>query len=158
MPKKPDTDRAAVLDIADCLLADIGAIQSSYAAVMAAFSAEVSRLTAQYEAQLQPMRAEAQAGEKALTSLMKKHRADFFTAADVVNLAHGSLVRNCDDKVTIPRDALAQCQAQGFDDVVKIAYSLDREAVEKWPDAQLLLIGAERKPVEKFSYHIKEAK
>jgi hypothetical protein len=32
--------------------------------------------------------------------------------------------------------------------------SLDRDAISKWPDAKLVLIGAERKQKEEFSYDI----
>jgi hypothetical protein len=32
--------------------------------------------------------------------------------------------------------------------------SLDRDAIEKWPDERLFLIGAVRKPAEKFDYEI----
>ena len=34
--------------------------------------------------------------------------------------------------------------------------SLDREAIEKWPDERLFLIGAERKTREEFSYDLKK--
>jgi len=48
------------------------------------------------------------------------------------------------------------CEEQGFGEVVKIAKSLDREAIEKWPDERLFLIGAERKPKEEYSYDLKK--
>jgi len=37
-----------------------------------------------------------------------------------------------------------------------VVESLDRDAIEKWPDAKLVLIGAERKPKEEFSYNIRQ--
>jgi len=159
MPKRTqDKDAAEILAVADDLLADLGALQEAIEDCMADYAAELDRVKARYEAKLEPLNGDKAAQEKAITSLMKKSRGSIFAAGDVVNLAHGSLVRNEDDHVTIPRDALAKCKEQGFTDVIKIAESLDREAVEKWTDAKLLLIGAERKSMEKFSYNIKDAK
>ena len=52
-------------------------------------------------------------------------------------------------KAVIERDS-------DFGEVVKIVKSLDREAIEKWPDERLFLIGAERKPKEEFNYDLKK--
>jgi iron-sulfur cluster repair protein YtfE (RIC family) len=93
--------------------------------------------------------------EKALMSLMKKNKSILFDGTDVVNLPPGSLIRNKVDKVSIPKTALAACKSQGFQEVIKVVESLDRDAIEQWPDAQLVLIGAERKPKEEFSYDLK---
>lgn len=92
----------------------------------------------------------------ALVQTMKHEKAVLFADTDVVNLAHGFLIRELADKVKIPKTALAKCEELGFDEVIKIAKSLDREAVEKWPDAKLFLIGAERKQKEEFSYDLKK--
>ncbi len=92
---------------------------------------------------------------------MKFEKKVLFADTDVVNLAHGSLIRALVDKVKIPKDrekVIAFCEELGFPEVVKIVKSLDREAVEKWPDERLLLIGAERKQKEEFSYDLKKEK
>jgi cobalamin biosynthesis Co2+ chelatase CbiK len=92
----------------------------------------------------------------ALMQTMKVNKAVLFDGTDVVNLPHGSLIHSIADKVSIPKTALAECKAQGFQDVIKIVESLDRDKIEKWPDAKLVLIGAERKQKEEFSYDLKK--
>lgn len=94
----------------------------------------------------------------ALMQTMKVNKAVLFDGTDVVRLVNGSLIHSTADKVSIPRDALAKCEELGFDEVVKIAKSLDRETIEKWPDERLILIGAERKSKEEFSYDLAEVK
>jgi len=91
-----------------------------------------------------------------LTDTMKSNKNILFDGTDVVRLTNGSLIHSVADKVSIPRDALAKCEELGFAEVIKIAKSLDRDAVEKWPDERLILIGAERKPKEEFSYDLKK--
>jgi hypothetical protein len=113
-------------------------------------------ITARYNGLLEPLRGEKADLEKALIKLMKKNKGVLFDGTDVVNLLHGSLIRETGDKVSIPKTALAACKENKFNDVIKIAESLDRPAIEKWPDAKLVLIGATRKPAEEFKYTIKK--
>jgi hypothetical protein len=89
---------------------------------------------------------------------MKKNKGVLFDDTDVVNLAHGSLIREKGDHVTIPKTALAACKENKFTDVIKVVESLDRDEIEKWTDAKLTLIGAERKPKEEFNYSLKPVK
>lgn len=140
---------------ADALMESISVATSVIDGLTADYTAAVERIRAEYEGKITPWRAELAADEKDLNKLMKGAKKILFADGDVLKLASGSLIRNCEDKVSIPRDALAKCEDQGFTDVIKIAKSLDRDAVEKWPDAKLLLIGAERKPKEEFSYDLK---
>jgi hypothetical protein len=58
-------------------------------------------------------------------------------------------------RVVIPKTALADCETLGFEDAIKTVKTILREVVEKWPDAKLFLIGAQRKPAEGFEYEIK---
>lgn len=141
---------------ADDLLESIGQVQGVIEHLTAEFNAEVERIKTGYETKLQPLREDIVADEKALIALMKKERTTFFDGSDVYQLENGTLIHEVGDKVTIPRTALAKCEELEFTDVIKIAKSLDREAVEKWPDGKLFLIGAERKPVESFKYDLKQ--
>ena len=118
-------------------------------------NAEMAEVAARYGAWLNPLRDELAARGKELIALMKKNKGLLFDGTDVVNLAHGSLIRNEAEKVSIPRDALEACKGNGFDDVIKIVESLDRDKIEQWPDAKLVLIGATRKPKEEFKYSLK---
>lgn len=120
------------------------------------YNAIVARYTTAFEATRATLVVDLEADEKALQSLMKKNKAVLFDGTDVVNLLPGSLIHSKVDKVSIPKTALAECKTQGFQDVIKTVESLDRDAIEKWPDAKLVLIGAIRKPKEEFNYSIKQ--
>ena len=141
---------------ADHLLNEIACHKETLNKLFIAAQEEIQRISAQYSGQAVPYKILLASAEKGLQQVMKYEKKTLFDGTDVVNLTHGSLIHSVADKVSIPRDALARCEEQGFDEVIKIAKSLDREAVEKWPDAKLLLIGAERKPKEEFSYDLKK--
>lgn len=144
---------------ADDILTYMRDVIGGIANLEARANAEMAEVAARYGAWLNPLRDELAAREKELTTLMKKNKGVLFGGViDVVNLPHGSLIRNLADKVSIPKTALAECKANGFTDVIKIVESLDRDAIEKWPDAKLTLIGAERKPKEEFKYSLKPVK
>lgn len=143
---------------ADDILTYMRDVIGGIADLEARANAEMAEVAARYGAWLNPLRDELAAREKEITALMKKNKELLFGGViDVVNLPHGALIRNKEDKVSIPKTALLACEEQGFKEVIKIVKSLDRDAIEKWPDAKLTLIGAERKPKEEFKYTIKKS-
>jgi len=154
-PRKPESAEMAEAAAND-LLCGILASLTKVRRLEAEFEQMIEELRKAYETKLAPHRDQLRADEGALKALMKIGEAEFFASGDVCTLAAGSLIRTTGERVTIPRDALAQCKAQGFLDVIKTVESLDREAVEKWPDARLTLIGAERKPKTEFKYDLKK--
>ncbi len=143
-------------DLADRLLTEIRTRAAELAGLEAEAQEKIAAIMAEYEEELIPYRILIASADKALTGLMKAEKKTLFADGDVLNLSYGSLIRNQGWKVTIPRDALDKAEQEGFTDVIKIAKSLDRDAVEKWPDEKLFLIGAERKPATKFSYEVKK--
>ena len=151
----PSGGPEGLLRQADALLAEIRSRACDIAALEAEAQDKIARITAEYEAKLAPQRLLLASADKALTGLMKAEKKALFSDGDVVKLFNGSLVRNRGWKVSIPRDALGKCEELGFAEVIKIAKSLDREAIEKWADERLFLIGAERKPATKYSYEVK---
>lgn len=158
-PESNDTGEAALR--ADDLLEDIRSAGEIIDSLTEQYNDDAARLKAEYEARLAPFRAELANDEKALLALMKANRKVLFDGTDVVYLSHGTLVHNTTDRVVIPRNhdaVIALCEEHGFVEAVKIVRSLDREAVEKWPDERLFLIGAERKTREEFHYDLKGGK
>lgn len=145
-----------LLIVANEALATIKSLTDSISALESEANVEMAAITARYQARLESLRHKQTEVGKDLITLMKKNKAVLFDGTDVVNLPPGSLIHSKVDKVTIPKTALAECEAQHFDDVIKIVKSLDRDAIEKWPDAKLVLIGAERKAKEEFSYDLKK--
>lgn len=154
--KHSDLSEQEIKRASDVALAHIAEISRDIKGLEDEAEIAVQKVMAQYATTIAPLKAMLAKNVAWLKDTMKSNRAVLFSVSDVVDLVHGSLIRNVDDKVTIPRDALERCRAQGFTDVIKIAESLDREAVEKWPDERLFLIGAARKPKEEFSYDLKE--
>jgi hypothetical protein len=142
--------------LADILLAGIRKKWAAIDKITEWANNDMREITERYEKHHVPLMADVKALEKQLITLMKKERGTFFDGTDVLQLENGALIHESADKVTIPRDALDKCKKLKFLDVIKIAESLDREAIEKWTTEKLLLIGAERKQTETFSYDLKK--
>ena len=149
---------AEIKRAADVALADIADCCNRIDVLKAEAEASVQVIQANYGEMLTPLQSQLARNVAWLKDTMKSNKAVLFDGTDIVRLANGSLIHSVADKVSIPRDALAKCEELGFAEVVKIAKSLDREAVEKWPDERLILIGAERKQKEEFSYDLAEVK
>jgi len=141
---------------ADLLLADIIYHQTEIDRITAAFNEAVADLQTKYEAKVEISKISLEGAQIGLMQVMKFEKKILFDGTDIVNLPHGSLIHAIVDKVKIPKTALATCEKLGFSEVVKIAKSLDRDAIEKWSDEKLVLIGAERRPKEEFSYDLKK--
>lgn len=141
---------------ADNLLVYLKSLADDIAAIQAQAEAEIAAITIKHSIPLEALNSEQVAAEKELITLMKKNKAVLFDGADVVNLKPGSLIRNEADHVSIPKTALLACEQQGFNDVIKTVKSLDRGAIEQWPDAKLFLIGAARNSKEEFKYTLKQ--
>jgi hypothetical protein len=142
---------------ANWLLACIRSHRAAVERGEARFNKAVEALRKQYDGQYNMNREALAIAEQSLIALMKKERGYLFVGGDILKLENGSLIFNTKDKVSIPKDALEECRAR-FPDVIKIVESLDRDAIEKWPDAKLLLIGASRKTKEVFGYELKKVK
>jgi len=154
-PRAEDTDARKIADIR---LATMRLLLDVIDGIEAEYSREMERISERYEKEVTPYKKKLEEEHGELIRLIKENKAEFFREADVITLTNGALIHSRELKVSIPRDALGKCEELGFHDVVKIAKSLDRGAVEKWPDERLILIGAERKTVEKFSYEVKKEK
>jgi hypothetical protein len=151
-------DLAEIKRLADLRLAEIAHSNAKIELLEAEYRAAIQAVEREYYDKRAPINEMLKLSVSWLMTSMKSDKAVLFDGTDVVRLMNGSLIHSVADKVSIPRDALVRCKELGFDEVVKIAESLDRDAVEKWPDERLILIGAERKSKEEFSYDLKETK
>jgi hypothetical protein len=142
--------------LANVLLANIREQRETIDKITKEANAAMQAVTDRFDKKYLLLKDDVKALEKELIALMKKECKVFFDGTDVLQLENGALIHEVGDKVTIPRDALSKCEELKFNDVIKIAKSLDRDAIEKWTTEKLLLIGAERKPVETFSYDLKK--
>ena len=142
----------AMLQKADALLERIGVLADTIGMIENEAAAIIDKITKEYKEKLMPLKAEILTKDKTLLKLMRKSSAAIFAGADKVQILHGILFRSEKDKVTIPRNALALAIKLGLSDAYNVTNTLNRENIEKWPDDQLLLIGATRKPTEEYSY------
>ncbi len=142
---------------ANDLLSSIRALMGSLERVQADADAAAKKVMAGYAFRAQLIKDGLTDKQKELLAFMKENRQNLFGEGDLVDLTNGVLLYSKGLKVSIPRDALAKAEEQGFTEVIKIEKSLDREAVEKWPDERLFLIGAQRKPAEEYAYEVKDA-
>ena len=140
---------------ANFMLADMRRLMDSISRVEAQAEASIKKVEEEYAKELQPLRDMLAVDEKALLKLMKANHKYLFGDGDLVDLKAGVLLYSEALKVSIPRNALQKVKDNGFNDVIKKVESLDREAVEKWPDEKLFLIGAARKPAKEYNYEIK---
>jgi len=141
--------------IADKLLGDIRHLTEQIDTLSSEYSEAMAELTEKYKTHATPFQEQCREKEKTLISLMKTEKGILFDGQDIVQLKNGTLLHAIIEKVHIPRNALKRCEELEFLEAIKIAKSLDRGMIEKWPDAKLFLIGAERKPEEEFSYDLK---
>jgi hypothetical protein len=123
--------------------------------VEAAAAKEMETVRAKYTDTVARLENRIKGNKKALVAHMKANKREFFGQGDRLKLPAGVLCYMRQLQVSIPRDALEKAEQLGLTDAIKIAKSLDRAVVEKWPVERLVLIGAERKPKETFSYELK---
>ena len=146
----------AVRKDADQLLKDIGKATARIAASEAEAEKEIEVVRAHYAKGIDPLRDRLKGLDKELIGLMKSRRVPLFDGKDTVKLIHGILLYAREMRVSIPRDALEKIKAEGWKEAIKIAESVDRAMVEKWPDERLVVSGAKRKAKETYSYEVKE--
>lgn len=160
LQKQPETEKGIAMYVkqqANDILKQIGEAQHDLEECQAKYDAQVKALQESWAERLAPTRDLIDRLDKNIKVLMKENRDFLFPeGTDQVTLQHGTLLHGHGEHVAIPRNAVKACEDAGYNDAVKIAKSIDRAVVEKWPNEKLFVIGAERKPIEKFEYEIKQ--
>ena len=141
---------------AETMLGYIKVLNERTAWLEARAEEEMKRVRERYEAPLAEAREKQKQAERDLVSLMKKNKPILFDGTDQVDLKTGILLYGEEDKIRIPRDALEKIKEAGWEEAIKVAESVDRGVVEKWPLERLVVIGAERKRIETYSYELKD--
>ncbi|HPO05385.1 MAG TPA: host-nuclease inhibitor Gam family protein [Bacillota bacterium] len=118
------------------------------------YNDEVAAIAEKYAPSINKLKEETAAVERQMLKVARDKKKEIFGAADIYATKYGRLIRELTEKITIPRDALAKCEEHGFDEAIRIAKSLDRAVVEKWPDERLFLVGAKKDMVEKITYEL----
>lgn len=143
------------LERAEHLLVEIAAVSGQIQSLELRLEAELKAVRERYEGPLGKFAEIRAAFDKELVSLMKKHRATLFDHTDQVDLVHGILLHGEEFKVHIPRGAVAAIEAEGWEEALKRTVAVDRGVVETWPTERLVVIGAERKQIETYTYELR---
>ncbi|MBN2060730.1 MAG: host-nuclease inhibitor Gam family protein [Deltaproteobacteria bacterium] len=92
--------------------------------------------------------------EKDLVALMKKNSAEIFDGEDRVELKHGSLLFQIEERVKKARGVLEKLEEHGFTEALEISKKVNWDELEKWPVERLALVGTERKRKEVFTHEL----
>ncbi|MFH2012582.1 MAG: host-nuclease inhibitor Gam family protein [Pseudomonadota bacterium] len=142
-------------ECADIMLRNIKYTVDRIGALEKQAEAEMAVIRERYEPELGLLKEQLVELDKKIIFLMKENKGLLFDGRDKIALANGILLYAKERKVTLPRDVIAKIEEYGFVEAVKIAKSVDRAMVEKWPEERLFLIGGKKKLVEKFGYDTK---
>ena len=142
-------------DLANVSMFSISRLKEQEKKLTKEFEREVSRVAESYSTRLNELREAIQAHEKSLKTVMKECRQSIFAAGDRLELPAGSLLHLVGEKLKISRTTLDLLEAQGFVTGLKIAKSVDRDALATWPKEKLAQVAAEMKPTEEFTYELK---
>ena len=142
---------------ADAILQMIAISESRIQEVERDATSAISGIKEEYSQKLAPVQDELGRLQKLLRDHMKQRRGVFFDGTDRVDLQNGALLYKLEQRVKRARGVLEKLEKNGFSDAVKIAKSVDWDALEKWPVERLMLVGTERVKKETFEYEIKGA-
>lgn len=137
------------------LLKELGDLSGLLDRREADYLAQVKDLEQAHASLLHPLHDRLQAAHDELIKLMQQNKKMLFAKVSRVVLPGGTLLYERGWRVTIPRNAVERCEEHGLTEAVKIAKSIDRGVVEKWPDDRLEVIGAKRKPRDVYGYEVK---
>jgi phage host-nuclease inhibitor protein Gam len=151
---------ADVLKKADALLDQIGSCRQEVEAVEAQMKARIDAVREEYAEKLQYKRQWLADMEKDLRALMRSEKDRLFPHKhdDLVDLPHGTLLRQVTERVKRARHVLERIEAAGWDSLIRISKSVHWDAVDKLKDGELEVIGAERIRRERFEYELQRGK
>jgi len=140
---------------ADELLQEIAETERRIKGIEAQANTEIAEVKSRHAEKLGPLSGVLKGLEKQLRSHMKKRRDDLFGGSDRVDLEHGALLHGLERRVKRARGVLQKLEEHGFEDAIKIAKSVDWDALESWPVERLVLVGTERVQKESFEYELR---
>lgn len=147
--------RTELHDRVEVLLREMKEITRDIKKTEEEYNRVMEMITKEFQEKIAPLKEKFDEKEKELMKLAKAEKKRLFYESDVYETASGTLIREIKDTLKISRDTLRRCEELGFVEAIKIAKSLDRSVLERWPDERLFLVGARRELVERISYELK---
>jgi len=139
--------------LADMLLGEMREINRKAGLLTKRADEEIEAVRRKYERDFLSLKERLQGLDKEIVKLMKSNKT-IFDERDKIRLTNGFLLHAKETKLSLPRDILKRIEEQGWKEGYRISKSIDRPAIEKWDDEKLSIIGAKKKPVEKFEYEV----
>lgn len=125
-------------------------------AIDAEFAAEVEILKQLYDMKIAAAKQTLAVLESDLESFSKTNKAELFAKEDTrLELQNGALTYTVERRVKRIRNMLNRLEQARRTELVKIAKSVDWDAVDKLDDADLKALGTKRVPKDRFSYELK---
>lgn len=146
---------------ANALLLEIGEVTRAHKTEEAKAAVELEALRQKWAPSLKEHQEYLADLKKQLLALMRKAKTDLFPersepGSDRVDLPSGALIHSLAAKLRKAKCVTPEVLEElGFPEAVRIVKSVDWDRLEGWPDARLVLIGTERKPVEEFAWEVK---
>lgn len=140
---------------ADALLAEITEVTDMLAGEEELFNEELNELKGKYEAITHGLKGWISGCSGELIALMKKNAGEIFDGEDRVELKHGSLLFQIEERVKKARGVLERLEELGIEEAIERSAKVKWDELEKWPVEKLVLVGTERKRKEVFSYELK---
>lgn len=150
---------------ADELLQEIGGIQAGIRAITNRVAAEIEAVRERHRADLEALKARLAASEKGLLALARRARGALFADRDRIDLPHGSLLHQVEERVRRARGVLEAMEAalerdpeaRYIAEAIKIAKAVDWDRLEQWSPEQLAAVGTEKARKELFTYEIRNS-
>ena len=147
--------KIAALDKVDELLARIGQLTARRRQLEDMAEAEIARVRTRF-GEIQELDDRIGQMDKEVKKMLKAKGGEVYQGKDKVNLNHGIIYHAIDQKVTIPKGALALIREHGWTDAVRVTEAVKREVVETWPEERLESIGTRRRDVHRYDYELSD--
>ncbi len=141
---------------ADSILKEIAGAEAKLDALTAEAEKQIAGIKKSLALQAEPLATSLKLHQKELQRCAKRSHADLFPGkADKASLPNGVIIFELKKKVRHARGVTPETlETLGFPDVVIIAKSIDWDAIEKWPDNDLLEIGTDRREKKSYAYEL----
>jgi len=119
---------------------------------------QLAKIRENYQEEITNLQGKLDCAEKQLIACLKRNKSELFNKTEKVTLPHGIVIYTKEPQLKLPKNAVENIEKLGWSEAIKIAKSVDREMVEKWPIERIIAIGGDKKPKEKFEYELIEVK
>ncbi len=150
------------LEDVDRVLAELGTLKRSLTRIQDGMNERIDKLKAEAEAECSPLLDRRSALENGLLAFAEFHKAEICDDRRSQELLYGEIgFRRSSEIKPKPRQTwktiLGRVKELNLLDALRVREDVDREALRRWPEHQLDLVGAQRVEKDSFWYELREA-